>query len=90
MGAIPLLARVVSIADAFDAMTSVRPYRAALPLQEALAEIGRCRGVQFDPDVVEAFHRAYPDLHGLPIETPEKVQRKLPEGVAAGTASSPK
>lgn len=56
--AIPLEARVVAVADAFDAMTSTRPYRRALPLAVALAEIERCRGTQFDPEVADAFLRA--------------------------------
>ena len=88
--AIPLLARVVSLADAFDAMTSARPYRAAMSLQSALDEIARCSGKQFDPDVVDAFHRAYPDPNILPIETPKKVHHRLPEGVAAGSAFASK
>jgi putative nucleotidyltransferase with HDIG domain len=52
---IPLAARVFSVADTFDAMTSDRPYRAALSIDEARAEIARCAGTQFDPAVVEAF-----------------------------------
>ena len=86
--AIPLLARVVSLADAFDAMTTARPYRAAMTLEDALDEIERCGGTQFDPSVVEAFHHAYPDLNELPIETPDKVYHRLPEGIAAGPVSS--
>lgn len=88
--AIPLPARVVSLADAFDAMTSERPYRAAMSLQTALDEINRCAGKQFDPAVVEAFSKAYSDTAELPIETPETVHHRLPEGLAAGPASSPK
>jgi len=53
--AIPLAARIFAVADAFDAMTSDRPYRAALGVEHALAEIGRCAGTQFDPGVVEAL-----------------------------------
>ncbi len=52
---IPLAARVFSVADTFDAMTSDRPYRAALSIEDAREEIGRCAGTQFDPAVVEAF-----------------------------------
>ena len=47
--AIPLEARVLAVADAFDAMTSPRPYGPPLPVNEALAEIDRCAGTQFDP-----------------------------------------
>lgn len=53
--AIPLGARVVAVADTFDAITSNRPYRDALPAKEALAEIKRCTGSQLDPVVVSAF-----------------------------------
>ena len=52
---IPLAARIIAVADAFDAMTTDRPYRQALPLDAALAELHRCAGEQFDPRVVEAF-----------------------------------
>ena len=53
--AIPLSARIFSIADAFDAITTDRPYRRAQTPEQAVAEIQRCAGTQFDPEVVEAF-----------------------------------
>jgi two-component system cell cycle response regulator len=53
--AIPLGARIVAVADAFDAMTSSRPYSGPRPVAEALAELRRCAGTQFDPVVVDAF-----------------------------------
>lgn len=52
---IPLGARILAVADAFDAMTSDRPYRSAMSAEEALSEIKRCTGTQFDPAVVVAF-----------------------------------
>ncbi|MGH2700150.1 MAG: HD domain-containing phosphohydrolase [Actinomycetota bacterium] len=52
---IPLGARIVAVCDAFDAMVSERPYREAMTEQEALAELRRCAGSQFDPAVVNAF-----------------------------------
>ena len=55
---IPLGARIIAVADAFDAMTSNRPYRRALPFSVALDEIVKNSGVQFDPQVVDAFQRA--------------------------------
>jgi putative nucleotidyltransferase with HDIG domain len=48
---IPLLARVLAVADAFDAMTSTRSYRQAMNIEAALAEMERCSGSQFDPDI---------------------------------------
>jgi diguanylate cyclase (GGDEF)-like protein len=52
---IPLGARIIAACDAFDAMTSERPYQPAMPVAEALAELRRCSGGQFDPLVVHAF-----------------------------------
>ncbi len=52
---IPIEARILSVADAFDAMTSARPYRQALSTAHALAEVGRCAGTQFDPRIAELF-----------------------------------
>jgi len=56
---IPLGSRIFAVADAFDAMTSDRPYRSALPSEEALAELIRNSGSQFDPAVVNAFIGVY-------------------------------
>jgi HD-GYP domain-containing protein (c-di-GMP phosphodiesterase class II) len=52
---IPLPGRIISVADAFDAMTSDRPYRRAMPWHRAVAELRRGAGEQFDPKVVQAF-----------------------------------
>jgi len=52
---IPPGARVLAVADAFDAMTSPRPYGPPLPVNEAVAEIDRCAGTQFDPLVAGVF-----------------------------------
>jgi HD-GYP domain-containing protein (c-di-GMP phosphodiesterase class II) len=62
---IPLVARIFSVVDAFDAMTHERPYRAPRPAEEALAEIERCSGTQFDPTVVADFLKMVTDA-GLP------------------------
>jgi HD-GYP domain-containing protein (c-di-GMP phosphodiesterase class II) len=56
---IPLAGRLLAVADAFDAMTSVRPYRDALAIDGAIAEVERCSGSQFDPGVAGAFVEAY-------------------------------
>lgn len=55
--ATPQLARIVAVADAFDAMTSDRPYRKGLPADAAFAEIEKQRGKQFDPNAANAFLR---------------------------------
>jgi putative nucleotidyltransferase with HDIG domain len=56
---IPLGARIIAVADAFDAMTSDRVYRAALPVDVAFAELAKGRGTQFDPQIVDVFQVAY-------------------------------
>ncbi len=53
--AIPLLGRIMAVADTYSAMTTDRPYRAALSRQETIAELQACSGTQFDPRIVEAF-----------------------------------
>jgi len=62
---IPLDARIVHVADAFDAMTSARAYRAALPASVAFAELQRFSGTQFDPACVEALLAAMPVSHDI-------------------------
>jgi putative nucleotidyltransferase with HDIG domain len=56
---IPVGARVLAVVDAFDAMTSDRPYRRALPAESAIEEVERCAGGQFDPVVARAFVEAW-------------------------------
>lgn len=58
---IPVEARIVAVVDAYDAMTTTRAYRPSRRPTEAVAELRRCTGTQFDPAVVEAFFEAYPE-----------------------------
>jgi response regulator RpfG family c-di-GMP phosphodiesterase len=67
---IPLIARVVSVADAFDAMTSDRPYRSKRPLAMAMEEIVRGAGTQFDPLAADAFST-------IPLARLEQISRHL-------------
>lgn len=59
---IPVGARILGVADAYDAMTSPRSYRRVLSPEEAIDELKRCKGTQFDPVVVEAFVDSHPYL----------------------------
>jgi cyclic di-GMP phosphodiesterase len=74
---ISLEVRIVTIADSFDAMTSLRPYRPALSVQRAVQELQDCKGVQFDAAAVEAFLRAFPAA-SLPVASPEVRPLHLP------------
>ena len=62
---IPLFARIVAVADTFDAMTSDRPYRSAMSTGQAVAEIKKCAGTQLDPKIVEMFTKIPQDDKSL-------------------------
>ena len=64
---IPAEARLVAVVDAFDAMTTNRAYRPSRTPSEAVEELRQCAGMHFDPDVVEAFQTAFPDVAALPL-----------------------
>jgi HD-GYP domain-containing protein (c-di-GMP phosphodiesterase class II) len=99
---IPLGARIISVADAFDAMTSDRVYRAALPVDMAFAELAKGRGTQFDPQIVDLFQAAYQNrvvnfgsqasaepLPGAPERTILTLRKRLiPRLVARGPQAS--
>jgi putative nucleotidyltransferase with HDIG domain len=85
---IPLHARVVSVADGFDAMTTGRPYRPPRGVAEALEEIRRGAGSQWDRGVVDAFLTVCRDADHLPIPTPAVLRRRVPARVAAGAITS--
>ena len=63
---IPLEARILAVADAYEAMTSARPYGAAMSHEDAAAELRRCSDTQFDPRVVEALLTALPQTRKQP------------------------
>ncbi len=65
---IPLLGRILAVADTYSAMTTDRPYRKALTHQEALAELRACSGTQFDPAIVEVFVGIVGDGAQVPAE----------------------
>ena len=71
--AIPLTVRIVTVVDAFDAMTTGRAYRPAIPTEAVMKELRAESGFQFDPAVVAAFERSFADVSALPIATPSGV-----------------
>jgi putative nucleotidyltransferase with HDIG domain len=70
---IPLMARIISVADTYDAMTSDRSYRRALPHEVAVAEIERCKSSQFDPDVARSFTAGLDDYRAKCAADGEKI-----------------
>jgi putative nucleotidyltransferase with HDIG domain len=64
---IPIEARIVAVADTFDAITTERPYRDSRTPEEAVGELRRVAGTQLDPDAVEAFVEAFPNPASLPV-----------------------
>jgi response regulator RpfG family c-di-GMP phosphodiesterase len=80
---VPLAARIFSVVDAYDAMVSKRCYKDAQPSMDAIAELRRCAGTQFDPEVVEAFERIQPKIQQL-METFEERFRAEIEAIGLG------
>jgi HD domain len=76
---IPEFARIIAVADAFDSMTSTRSYRRARTVSEAVAEIRRCAGAQFDPRMAEALDAAIAERGWEPVTAPAP----LPEPAVA-------
>lgn len=72
---VPLMARIIAVADTYDAMTSDRAYRRALPHEVAIGEIERCSGTQFDPEVTRSFTSGIDDFR----EDSSSRGRRLPE-----------
>ena len=85
---IPLLARIAHVADAFDAMTSARAYRPARSSGEALSELWRCAGAQFDAEVVQALAGALPSLSAAISHAPASAagHADVPRMVLVGRA----
>ncbi|MDD2217728.1 MAG: diguanylate cyclase [Eubacteriales bacterium] len=63
---IPLVARIITVADAYEAMTAERTYRKVVSKEEAFEELKRCAGTQFDPEIIQALCEAFPDGHLFP------------------------
>ena len=74
---IPEIARIIGIADAYDAMTSNRSYRNALPQEVVRAEIEKCKGTQFDPDIADIMLQMIDEDKGYLLKQAESVQRTI-------------
>ncbi len=85
---IPLGARILTVADAFDAMTSDRPYRSAMSVEEALSEIMRCSGTQFDPVVVATLLKI--PLAGMVQAAEQDLSAYATDDILAKSASGTK
>jgi len=70
---VPLIARIIAVADTYDAMTSDRAYRRALPHEVAVNEIELCSGSQFDPEVAGIFCRDLDEYREERVAAGEKV-----------------
>ncbi|MDZ7705842.1 MAG: response regulator [Trueperaceae bacterium] len=75
--AIPLEGRIVAVVDVFDALTTVRPYKAAWPCSDAVDELRRLSGSKFDPEVVEAFLRIIAAEQAEVVPHADRKQRSL-------------
>ncbi len=73
---IPLSARIVSLADVFDALTTERPYKQAWPTEKAVEYIDQQSGRQFDPELVAVFHRALPEIMRIKTNYAEDIVNK--------------
>ncbi len=82
---IPIASRILLVTDAFDAMTTDRPYRKAMPIEAAIEELKRNKGSQFDPAVVDAFLRMLAREGAQPLR---RMAAARPRPVAAGAAGS--
>jgi putative nucleotidyltransferase with HDIG domain len=84
---IPEFARVIAVADAFDSMTSTRSYRGARSVEEAVAELRKCSGMQFDPALVDAFITALSQEHWESEAASQSPSATLPDGFPAQVAA---
>lgn len=78
---IPAPARLFAIVDVFDALTSRRPYKRALSLEESLALLEQGRGGHFDPEMLDAFARIAPDLHARIATSPDEALKAELQGL---------
>ena len=85
---IPLLARIISVADTYDALTQTRPYRKGRSISAAMEEIRRVRGTQLDPEVLNALEKLVPFLEQLFGVLQEESARRAKEEWKEGSAKT--
>lgn len=73
-GKIPLTARIIAIADVFDALTTKRPYKEAWPIERAISFINEKSASHFDPELVLAFHKALPEILKIKAQYAESIE----------------
>ncbi|HMH89698.1 MAG TPA: metal-dependent phosphohydrolase, partial [Streptosporangiaceae bacterium] len=78
---------MIAVADAFDSMTSNRSYRGARSIEEAVAELRKCSGMQFDPVLVDAFIAALSQEHWESEAAGQSPPATLPDGFPAQVAA---
>ena len=86
---IPIGARIATVVDAFDAMTTDRPYRKGMTIEKAIEELKRNRGTQFDPKVVDALVGLYEEGNLKPAHLPDPAHPVEVEAVAPSTNHHP-
>ena len=84
---IPVGARIATVVDAFDAMVTDRPYRKGMTVEEAIEELKRKRGIQFDPLVVDAIIELYQQGNLKPVHLPDPVLARDPRAAIASAKS---
>jgi HD-GYP domain-containing protein (c-di-GMP phosphodiesterase class II) len=87
---IPLQARIIAVADTFDAMITDRPYQKALPIAEAVARINELKGMNLDPQVVEAFNRAHDagEFDDIVVGRPARASESIPPPPVLGPSGA--
>jgi putative two-component system response regulator len=73
---IPLEGRIIAIADVFDALTTIRPYKKAWEVEDALGYLQKESGTHFDPNLVKEFLKVLPKILEIKAEWPEEIQKK--------------
>lgn len=80
---IPLLSRIIAVVDSYDAMVNDRAYRPAMPVEDAIRELKRCAGTQFDPSIVNEFIRMLPEIGEIDSDENLEIFNSAPAEVSS-------